>query len=219
MAERYGKIALVNLRHNLLPYLAAAGLFCLAAPLFMGTKNLDAVQSAKVIEMYLSFLGIILLMPVFGPDMNREIFDVVRSKKESMAAVSLIRIAQSTFFLLLAGVGFLFYLKAGNCGFSMAEGVYAFAADACFLGGLGLAAFAVSDNVAFAYMIPVVYYIANIGAGKKYLGKLYLFSMQTGQIRDKGILLAAGIFCIVFAVWYHLTFPWPVTYNGRHGKQ
>lgn len=219
MAERYGRIALVNLRHNLLPYLAAAVAFCLAAPLFMGTRNLDGVQSAKVIEMYLSFLGMILLMPVFAPDMNREIFDVVRSKKESMAVVSLIRIAQSVFFLLLAGALFLFYLKAGNCDFSMAEGMYAFLADTCFLGGLGLAVFAVSDNVAFAYMIPVVYYIANIGGAKKYLGKLYLFSMQAGQIREKWILLAAGICCITFAVWYHLTFPWPVTYNGRHGKQ
>lgn len=133
--------------------------------------------------------------------MNKEAFDVIRTKNW-MAVSYLIRILESVFFLLVFGIAFLAYLKAGNCSFSMAEGMAAFLANTCFLGGLGLLIFAISDHVVFAYMIPLVYYIANIGAGKEYLGKLYLFSMQAGNVQDKIYLLAAGILCILFAVWY-----------------
>jgi len=202
MAERYGKIALVNLRHNLFPYLAAAALLCLAAPLFMGTKNLDFMQSAKVIDMYLSFLGMVLLPPAFFPDLNQEAADVIRTKREPVSASYLVRIAQSVLFLLLFGIGFLLYLKTGNCDFSFGKGVFGFLSDACFLGGVGLAVFSFTNNAVFAYMVPVVYYIANIGAGVKYLGKFYLFSMQTGDMRDKVFLLAGGVLCMAVAVWH-----------------
>lgn len=202
MTERYGKIAWINLKHNLFPYLAAAALLCFGAPLFIGTENLDVLQSAKVIEMYLTFLGIILLPPVFFPEMNQEARDVIRTKKEPILVSYTIRILQGCVFLVLFGIGFLWYMKSGNCDFTFYQAIIAFLANTCFTGGIALAVFSFTDHVVFAYMVPIAYYIANMGAGAKYLGKFYLFSMQAGKIEDKAYLLAGGILLIVLAIWH-----------------
>ncbi|MCA5959714.1 LPXTG cell wall anchor domain-containing protein [Blautia sp. RD014234] len=42
-------------------------------------------------------------------------------------------------------------------------------------------------------MIPVFYYICCYGAGQKYLGKFYLFSLMTGDLENKIWLGTAGI--------------------------
>jgi hypothetical protein len=80
--ERYLNIAKVNLRFNLLPHIILATLMCVIAPGFMGTRYLDSYQVAKIVEVYLSLIGIVLLLPVFVPDMNRDIRDLLSSKRE-----------------------------------------------------------------------------------------------------------------------------------------
>ena len=59
-------------------------------------------------------------------------------------------------------------------------------------GGLGIFAYAVSDNLIVGYMIPLGYYIAATGAGYKYLGKLYPFGMLQ-DFTTKYWILAIGI--------------------------
>ena len=70
-------------------------------------------------------------------------------------------------------------------------------AEILAFGGLGIFAYAVSDNLIVGYMIPLGYYIAATGAGYKYLGKLYPFGMLQDfttkyWILAIGILLMAG---------------------------
>lgn len=200
--ERYLKIANINWKHHLFPYVVISFLLCMAAPLFMGTKNLDVYQTAKVIEMYLSFLGILLLIPVFLPDVNQSAAEVIRTKKEPMMTLYHIRILQGLLLVVLFGIGFLIYLKRGGCMFSVSAGMLTLFANTCFLGGIGMLAFSLTDQIVFAYMLPIFYYVLNIGAGAKYLGKFYLFSMQTGHLSDKFFLLIAGILCIELAIWH-----------------
>ena len=59
------------------------------------------------------------------------------------------------------------------------------------MGALGFLLMA--DNLAIAYMIPVFYYICCYGAGEKYLGKFFLFSLMQGKTENKIWLGAAGI--------------------------
>lgn len=200
--ERYLKIANINWKHHLFPYVVVSFLVCAAAPLFMGTKNLDIYQTAKVIEMYLSLLGILLLLPVFLPDVNQSASEVIRTKQEPMITLYHIRLVQSLLFLIFFGIVFLIYLKYGGCELYIAEGMFGFLANACFLGGIGMLAFSLTDQIVFAYMLPILYYLLNFGAGEKYLGKFYLFSMQAGHLTDKIFLLIAGILCIELALWY-----------------
>lgn len=202
MPERFLNIARANWKHHLFPYTAVSFVFCLAAPLFLGTKNLEPYQVAKVIEMYLSFLGVLLLIPVFLPDVDRSATELIRTKKEPMLTMYHIRLLQSLVCLLLFGCVFLLYLKQGGCTFSIWTGLFGFLANTCFLGGMGMLVFSVTDHMVFAYMLPLFYYVLNIGAGARYLGKFYLFSMQGGNVRDKIFLLVTGILCIELGIFH-----------------
>lgn len=67
-------------------------------------------------------------------------------------------------------------------------------------GGIGILAYAWSDNLIVGYMVPIVYYVIAYGGGAKYLKKLYPFAMTT-DYSTKYVLLAAGIFCILCGIF------------------
>lgn len=198
--ERYLKIATVNLKTNLFPHILVVMLMILSAPLLMGMHYLDQLQVVKIIDQYFSLAGIFLFMPVFMPDMNKDIRDVTASKKESMVVLHSIRCVESLVFVTLSGAAFLLYLRMGSCVFSFTQLLYAFLANAIFLGGVGILVFSVTDNVAFAYMIPMLYYVSCYGAIKQYVGKFYLFTIQSGSCVEKMYLLCMGLLCIILAV-------------------
>ncbi len=60
-----------------------------------------------------------------------------------------------------------------------------------FLGGLGLFFYGLCDNLVIGYMAPMVYFIAAIGGGEKWLRMFYPFSMARGSYGEK-IWLAVG---------------------------
>lgn len=200
--ERYLKIAKVNLKFNLFPHIIAGFCLCLISPLIMGVKNLDSINTAKILEVYISLLGIILIVPIFMPDQDKNIRDLIKSKKESMSINYLIRISEALIFLIIIVLGFLAYLKSGNCEFLFWDYFYGTISTCIFLGGLGLLAYAIVDNIAVGYMVPMLYYILCYGAGRKYLGKFYLFSMMQGNTLDKKYLLITGVLMIVAGIVY-----------------
>jgi hypothetical protein len=173
---------------------------CVVAPGFMGTRYLDSYQVAKIVEVYLSLIGIVLLLPVFVPDMNRDIRDLLSSKRVSMTVQQLLRLIQALFILSVIGVVFLAYLLNGSCMFHFNLMFYSFLANAIFLGGMGMFIFAVSDQIVFAYMIPFVYYMLCFAGGRQYLGNFYLFTLQYGSSVEKKYLLTAGILMILGSI-------------------
>lgn len=197
--ERFLKISAVNFKYNLFPHLLVSVLLCLAAPLFMGTGNLDAYRVAKVMEAYVALTGIILLIPVFMPDMNQDIRDLTASKRMPMYRLHIIRTLWAVWFLFLISLGFLGFLKGENCDFDFFKMFYAVMANALFLGGMGMFVFALFDQAVFAYMIPLVYYVVNLG-GRKHLGNFYLFSMQMGYFTEKHYLFAGGVVLTAAAI-------------------
>lgn len=97
---------------------------------------------------------------------------------------------------------FLYGLKLGDCEFRYGTCFFAAMANCVFLGGIGLLFYSVIDNVALAYMIPFLYFIASMGSGKKYLKQFWLFSFSAGNgMGDKIYLLAAGVVMIVAALF------------------
>ena len=200
MLEHYYEIAKTNWKHNLLSHCIIAVLLCILAPLIMGVKNLEEPQVAKIIDFYLVFLGVILLIPLFLPDTNKDIRDLTASKKISITTVRIIRLLEAVLCLSILLLLFLSALKMGNCEFHYGRCFYAAAADCVFMGGIGLLFYSVIDNIALAYMIPFLYYIISMGGGKKYLGKFWLMSFSAGRVEDKKYLLAAGVFMIAAAL-------------------
>lgn len=198
--ERYLKIGAVNVKHNLGLHILVCVLLALLAPAFMGTRNLQEADVAKIMEVYLSLMGIILLVPVFLPDINRDIRDLIYSKKEPVPVLHFIRVLEALAVMAVIGILFLTLLKSEGCQFDFGNMFYTLMANGMFLGGMGMFMFAVFDQRVFAYMIPLVYYVMNYGAGKDKLGKFWLFSMQRGSIEEKHFLISFGILFLLGAI-------------------
>lgn len=194
------EIAKINLRHNALLSIAVAVFLCLVTPFFIGTANLDRNSAAMPLEMFVSLIGIVLLTPVFLPEQDGEIGDLVSSKYCSMARVYLIRTVYSVGIAALLVCVFTVYMKLQSCDVApiLAFGTVA---DALFLGAMGMLASALTGNTVIGYMPPLFYYALNIGMGAK-LGRFYLFSMATGSYLGKLWLAVAGILMIVASLSY-----------------
>jgi len=198
--ERYLKISKMGFWHNLLPHCLIAVLMCLLAPFFMGVEGLDASKTALTLECYISLLGIILLTPVFMPEQDKNIRDLVLTKKTSVIKVYCIRLFEAISVLLVLVIIFLIFLKYGECEFPFVKMLFGTVANALFLGGIGILSYSLFDNIAIAYMIPIFYYIINFGGGSKFVGKFYLFSMARVNYMDKWYLFIVGLFLIVAGI-------------------
>lgn len=199
--ELYFAVGKANLKHNFLPHLLIALSFSLLAPVLMGMKGLDSVQVAQTLEMYVQLAGVILLVPIFMPDQDKNIRDLAKSKYMPVVKVHLIRLLESLAALVVVLGGFIIILYANNPVFSPFQYYFGILGSAVFLGALGIVAYSLSDNVAIAYMVPMVYYVCNY-SGDKYLQKFYLFSMAKGSFDEKVILGIAGIVLIGAGILY-----------------
>ena len=90
----------INLRHNFLPHLLLALVITFLTPIIFGISSLNERESAQPLEMLLSLTGTVLLTPIFMPEQNENIRDLIRSKKIDYLAVCFIRLLYSVFFLL-----------------------------------------------------------------------------------------------------------------------
>lgn len=198
--ERYLEILKVNFKHNLFkPLILIAGFFILA-PFIMGMKNLNEVQTAKILEVYVSLFGIVFLVPLFALDEDLSIRNLIKSKKESMLKLHFIRLLQQSVMLIGAILLFIFILREGNCSFDFFKLFVSVLCNCIFLGGLGILSYSMINSQPFAYMIPIFYYILSYGCGKDILGEFYLFSIMG---RENNIYLSvAAIVMICVGIVY-----------------
>lgn len=197
----FAKILLVNLKHNFPVHFILAVVVAVLTPVVFSINSLDARASAQPLEMLLSFIGAILLTPIFLPEQNQEIRDVVRSKKTDYLIVCLIRVIYSVVAVMLITGVFVLIMKHCECDVTWKH-FFAGFASSLFLGTVGFSVAGLSSSVSAGYMASMVYYSANIGLKDK-LGICYLFSMYSGnKFSDKYllILLSVTIIAIVFVI-------------------
>ena len=96
-----GKILSVNLKNNFLIHFVLANVVAALTPVVFTISSLDSRASGQPIEMLLVFIGMIMLTPIFQPEQNEEIRDVIRSKKTSYLLVCMIRVLYSVFAIFL----------------------------------------------------------------------------------------------------------------------
>lgn len=183
--ERYLQIEKINLKYNIPLHILISILMLALSPLLMGVENLGAQDTAKVLEMYAALVGIVLLPPVFLPEQDRDIRDLVYSKYVSGAEVCLVRLLGNVL-ILAALLGLYVGMLAHNgCRFPVGKYYCGTLAEMLFMGGLGLFFYGLGDNLVIGYMAPMVYYIAAIGGGEKWLKMFYPFSMARGSYNQK----------------------------------
>lgn len=199
--ERYLQIEKVNLKYHIPLHILISVLMLLVSPLLMGVANLGAQDTAKVLEMYAALIGIVLLPPVFLPEQDHDIRDLVYTKYVNGAVVYLIRLFGNVLLLAVLLGLYVGLLKYQGCEFPEVKYFFGTLAQMLFMGGLGIFFYGLCDNLVIGYMVPIVYYIAAIGSGQKLLKMFYPFSMMIGSYKEK-VLLAAGAAALIGAgVW------------------
>lgn len=198
---KYWEIVKENSRHNIPIHTGISILLLCISPLVFGVENLPPVDTAKVLEMYVSLLGIILLIPIFLPEQNPELRDLIRSKYTKITVIYVIRALESIVILgLLLGI-YMGILTSNGCAMEFAQFFGGTLAEMIFMGGLGILCYALFDNLIAGYMIPIFYYISAIGSGAKYLKVFYPFSMSIGSYTEKYWLLSAGLLLSAIGIY------------------
>lgn len=216
------EIAKMNWKQNLRYHAAAALLFCTLTPVFFDVHGLDEISMAKILEFYLILLGVICLVPVFLPDQDIAVRELLDAKRTSVYTVCAVRLAQSMLLLGLLSAGTLLYLRHEGCSFSFLPCFAGTVAGMIFLGGMGMAVLALSNWMPLAYMMPLLYYVLNMGSGKKYLGNWYLNSMCLGSFAEKWYLFFTGAVLIALSFWlrkYAGKSAWRVSVRNRERRQ
>ena len=180
----------VNLKVNSIWHIAAAVLVTVLTPVIFSLSSLTKVMVAQPLEMYLSLTGILMLTPVFLPEENPCILDVVRVRKVSYLGTCLLRICYLTVVLVLLYAAVALLLLHGECAVDMPT-IFGGIVTAFFLGSIGIAGAGMSGNTVIGYMFSMVYYFVNFFE-KERLGVFYLFSMSTQTDISKLWLLAGS---------------------------
>ena len=196
---KYLEITKIQLKYNAWQHVLISILLLAASPLVLGISNLDAAQSAKVLETYVALVGILLFVPVFLPEQDRNLWDVIKTHYTKITTVYLTRILLSFLFSALLILVFLLVMQAGNCEMEPVKYYFGTMAEVIAFGGLGVFAYAVTDNLIVGYMIPLGYYAAGISAGYRYMKKFYPFGMLT-DYETKYWILVAGIILMACGV-------------------
>lgn len=200
--ERYWQVERVNLKHNILLHLIVCVLLLGLSPLLMGVANLGQQDTAKVLEMYVALIGIVMLVPIFLPEQDQNIRDLVYTKYMKSQLVYILRILGNVLILMIFLAFYIVMLEKNNCEFPVVKYYFGTLAEMLFLGGMGLFFYGLTDNLVIGYMIPMFYYIVAIGSGAKYLKLFYPFSMVMGSYDEKVWLFLAGVVLIVSGIWF-----------------
>ena len=199
--EKYLAIAKEHLKFNICPHMLAALVMLILSPFILGTRNLNGMETAKVLETYTALMGVIFLPPIFWPEQNRDVRDLIRSKFIDIRIIYVVRLIINIAVMALFLLVYIQILIYGECRFEAGRYYMGTLAEMVALGGLGVICYSLSDNLVIGYMVPIIYYIAAWGGGSKYMGIFYPFSMMAGEFQQKWALMAAGIVFLVCAVW------------------
>ena len=191
--ERYLQIEKVNLKYNIPLHILICVLLLLVSPLLMGVENLKAEDTAKVLEVYAALMGIILLPPVFLPEQDRDIRDLVYTKRMNVGSVYMVRLLGNVLILAALLGAYVGILLHNGCEFPAGKYFLGTFAEMLFMGGLGLCFYGMCDNLVIGYMAPIVYYIVALGGGPRRLGMFYPFSMMKGSYTEKAWLAAGAL--------------------------
>lgn len=190
--EKSIKLSSCFLRFHYWPFIVFGALGTLVMPYLAGMDNLALPQSAYVLEHFFSIVGLVVLLPLYLPDVDSEALDIIRTKKTAYLRVILTRLViilatgmvLLLLFLLLLG---WHHSKVDFLRFFLAE-----EANLVFLGGLSALGFVVAKHPIPGLMLPMLYYVISLFTGKKYLKHLYLFTLPDKDWGSKVLLFAVG---------------------------
>ena len=183
--------------------IALAFALCLLTPFLFGMRYLDNYGSSFVLERFVSLVGIILLTPLFVPEQDKNIAELVQSKRTYHTLTVALRLVMSLLLMALCIAVMVAVMRYCHCVFETGRFYIGTFATALFLGAIGFIFHAMTNNVIVGYLAAFTYYLLNFTSGIK-LKNLYLFSLARNSMNEKFWLLGVGLFLILGSVlWKH----------------
>ena len=187
-----------NLKFELLPHFAIAAVILLAIPLIFSLNDLDRWMAASPLEKIAVLIGPVILIPLFLPEQDKTVADVMYTKQTPPVYVYLIRMIYSIIIVFLLSAILPAVMYGLNSEVTMVHYI-SMAGSAIFLGGMGIFIYALSSNVAASYMVPAIWYVLCLASGPKYKA-FDIMMLSHGKIEYKWIQLIVGLILIVGAV-------------------
>ncbi len=192
------RIVYSDVKHNFLIHYIVAVCVLLVSPVFFSLSMLDSVLAAQPLEVFVPLIGIVLMTPVFLPEQNDSIYDVVRSRKVDHNIVCILRLLFSVIIAAVMIGAYVLFMKHCDSDVTIKHFIGSFA-NAFILGAVGFTFAGLSRNVIIGYMASVIYYMLNFTLGTK-LKDFYLFSMIHGGFEEKKCLLIVALVLIIFTL-------------------
>lgn len=187
-----------NLQHELMIHFALAVLLCLLLPVMFSLNNLDEHLACIPLETIVILTGVVILVPLFLPEQDKTVFDVMYTKQTPPLYVNMVRALYSILAVLLIPAVLILVMHMLQSEVRMSH-YLATVSSALFLGGMGALAFAFSNNIAVSYMVPVIWYVVSMFAGK-HLKMFDVMMMMHGTIEPKLFQMIGGILLLTAAV-------------------
>ena len=182
-----------------------AVVLCLLTPLIFAIRYLDNYGSSFVLERFVSLIGIILLTPLFMPEQDKNISELVQSKQTEHTITVFLRLIISLLFMTFCIIAMIAVMRVLHCDFETIKFIFGTFATALFLGAIGFSFHAISNNVVVGYLAAFTYYLLNLSVGRK-LNNFYLFTLARDSLSEKFWILGFGILLLFISLlWKYLT--------------
>lgn len=186
--------------------LPLAAAYLLAVPLAFSISRLDAQSSAVVLERFAALVGVLLLPPLFLPELggrNPGLHSLLRSKEFPLGAAFGLRVLSACGAALLLLAAFSAAMTACGSRFPAVEYTAGAFANAVLLGGLGCAGFALTTNIAAGYLLPLAWFVCNLFTSAEQIGIFFLFSLYpSGFGLSKLLQFAMGALLLAFSAYW-----------------
>lgn len=158
---------------------------------------------AKIGELFVSLLGIILIPGLVFIEEGSGIKETVYSKAVSPVIPSVIRLIYSVIILIIAIVAFVWIAIVQGSTFDELSVIAGVFISALILGALGYIIGSFTRNIALSYLTPFGYYGFEFLSKGKYTKDFYLFSLQRGYFaEEKWALFSIAIIFIAISLIY-----------------
>jgi len=181
-----------------------AVVMCLLTPIIFGIRYLDNYGSSFVLERFVSLIGIVLLTPLFMPEQDKNISELVQSKQTEHAITIFLRLIMSLLFMAFCITAMIAAMRLLQCDFEAIKYMFGTFATALFLGAIGFTFHAISNNVIVGYLAAFTYYLLNLSLGRK-LNHFYLFTLARDSMSEKLWILGFGFLLLLISLlWKYI---------------
>ena len=177
--------------------LAGLAYACLL-PIIFSFELLRSWEVARISELYMSLLGMIILTPLAAVDLENGIFELIAVKRWKRGWTFCFRLLIGILLLLIVTVGLLIFMRLRGSSFPFGRFLAGALVTQLFLGLIGISVTHITGNATLGYMFAFSYFFAEWVTKGKYTGDFFLFSLLRGNFLPKYYLLGIIGILLVF---------------------